>query len=206
MSVPYVVLLPVKPPGRGKSRLGALPRDVLATAFALDAATACLATPSVRQVLVVTDDARFAAKLSALGCASIPDGVSYDLNGSLTLAAVEASRRWPDLLPVAICADLPCLTPDDLEVALAQKPGRPRFVADTTGDGTTLYTAPLEEFAPEFGFRSAALHAEAGAWPIEGELAGLRRDVDDVSDLEAAVRLGLGPHSAAAVAGLPAKQ
>jgi len=204
--VPYVVLLPVKPPGRGKSRLGDLPRDVLATAFALDTATACLATPSVRQVLVVTDDARFASMLWTLGCASIPDGVSHDLNASLRLAAAEAARRWPGLVPVAMCADLPCLSPEDLDVALAQKPGRPRFVADATGDGTTLYTAPLEEFAPEFGFRSAALHAEAGAWPVEGELAGLRRDVDDVSDLEAAVRLGLGPHSAAAVEALPPKQ
>jgi 2-phospho-L-lactate guanylyltransferase len=206
MSVSYVVLLPVKPPGRGKSRLGDLPRDVLAAAFALDTAIACLATPSVERVLVVTDDARFASTLSALGCASIPDGVSHDLNASLRLAALEAARRWPDLVPVAMCADLPCLTSEDLELALAQQPGRPRFVADATGVGTTLYTAPLAEFAPEFGFRSAALHEEAGAWPVEGELAGLRRDVDDVSDLEAAVRLGLGRHSAAAVAGLPGKQ
>ena len=113
--VPYVVLLPVKPPGRGKSRLGDLPRDELATAFAMDTATACLAAPSVQQVLVVTDDARFAAALSALGCAAIPDGVSGDLNGSLVLAAREAARRWPGLVPVAMCADLPCLTAADLE-------------------------------------------------------------------------------------------
>jgi 2-phospho-L-lactate/phosphoenolpyruvate guanylyltransferase len=203
MSVSYVVLLPVKPPGRRKSRLGDLPRDVLATAFAMDTASACLAAPSVRQVLVVTDDAGLAGTLSTLGCASIPDGVSDDLNASLRLAAVEADRRWPDLVPVAICADLPCLTPDELEAALAQKPARPKFVADATGDGTTLYTAPLEEFAPAFGFRSAALHAEAGTWSIEGELAGLRHDVDDVRDLRAAVRLGLGPHSAVAVAAIP---
>jgi 2-phospho-L-lactate/phosphoenolpyruvate guanylyltransferase len=206
MSVSYVVLLPVKPPGRGKSRLGNLPRDVLATAFALDTATACLASPSVRQVLVVTDDASFASVLSTLGCASIPDGVSHDLNATLRLAAAEAARRWPDLVPVAMCADLPCLTADDLEAALSQRPGRPRFVADATGQGTTLYTAPLEEFAPEFGFRSATLHAEAGAWPVEGGLTGLRHDVDDLSDLQAAVLLGLGHHSAAAVAGLRTKQ
>jgi 2-phospho-L-lactate/phosphoenolpyruvate guanylyltransferase len=207
MSVSYVVLLPVKPPGRGKSRLGDLPRDVLATAFAMDTASACLAAPSVRQVLVVTDDAGLAGTLSTLGCASIPDadGASNDLNASLHLAAVEAARRWPDLVPVAICADLPCLTPDELEAALAQKPARPRFVADATGHGTTLYTAPLEEFAPAFGFRSAALHAVAGTWSVEGELAGLRHDVDDVTDLRAAVHLGLGPHSAVAVAAIPLK-
>ena len=89
--VPYVVLLPLKPPGRGKSRLGDLPRDVLAAAFATDTAMACLASPSVEQVLVVTDDASFAGTLAMLGCAAMPDGVSGDLNASLVLAAMEAA-------------------------------------------------------------------------------------------------------------------
>jgi 2-phospho-L-lactate guanylyltransferase len=203
MPVAYAVLLPVKPPGRGKTRLGDLPRDELATAFAMDTATACLATASVQEVLVVTDDAGFASSLSALGCTAIPDGVSGDLNGSLVLAAMEAARRWPDLVPVAMCADLPCLTAPDLEAALAEKPGWARFVADASGAGTTLYTAPLEEFAPQFGFRSAALHEEGGAWPVAGGLAGLRRDVDDAADLAAAIGLGVGPHTAVAVASLP---
>jgi 2-phospho-L-lactate/phosphoenolpyruvate guanylyltransferase len=195
----YVALLPVKPPGLGKSRLRDLPRDELAAAFATDTASACLSAPSVREVLVVTDDAAFASSLSALGCAAVPDGVSGDLNASLVLAALEAGRRWPSLVPVALCADLPCLTSADLEEALAQKPGRPRYVADVAGEGTTLYTAPLEEFAPRFGFRSAALHAEVGAWPVEGELPSLRLDVDDPDDLDAAVALGLGAHTASVV-------
>ena len=147
----YVVLLPVKPPGRGKTRLGDLPRDVLASAFAMDTVTACLAATSVARILAVTDDASFARTLSAVGCEAMPDGVSGDLNASLVLAAAEAVRRWPDLVPVALCADLPCLTADDLDAALAQKPGWPRYVADASGQGTTLYTAPPEEFAPSFG-------------------------------------------------------
>lgn len=199
----YVVLLPVKPPGRGKSRLGDLPRDALAAAFAMDTAIACLAAPSVAQVLAVTDDASFARTLSGLGCAAVPDGVSGDLNAGLALAALEAGRRWPELVPVALCADLPCLLVDDLEAALAQRPGWPRFVADHTGIGTTLYTAPLEEFAPRFGLRSAEAHADAGAWPVEGALPRLRHDVDDVDDLRNAVRLGLGRHTAAVVEALP---
>jgi 2-phospho-L-lactate/phosphoenolpyruvate guanylyltransferase len=200
MGSSYVALLAVKPPGRGKSRLGDLPRDVLAAAFATDAAMACLAAPSIGQVLVVTDDASFAGTLSRLGCAAVPDGVSGDLNASLVLAAKEAARRWPELVPLAMCADLPCLTAGQLEEALSQKPGRPRFVTDASGSGTTLYTAPLEDFAPRFGPRSASLHEQAGAWPLEGALPGLRQDVDDAGDLEAAVTLGLGPHTARAVA------
>jgi 2-phospho-L-lactate guanylyltransferase len=203
MPASYVVLLPVKPPRRAKSRLGDLPREVLAAAFALDAASACLASDSVAEVLVVTDDAGFAQSLQAIGCAAIPDGVTGDLNRSLTLAASEAARRWPDLVPVALCADLPCLRPAELDAALGQRPGWPRFVADDKGAGTTLYTAPLEEFVPEFGTDSAARHEAGGSWPIEGPLVTLRHDVDDAADLAAAVRLGVGPHTAAALAALP---
>ena len=124
----YVVLLPVKPPGVGKTRLEGLPREPLARAFALDTATAALASSAVARVLSLTDDAGFASALADLGCAAIPDGVSGDLNASLVLAAMEAARRWPDLTPVAICADLPCLRPADLDAALAERDGWPRFV------------------------------------------------------------------------------
>lgn len=203
MSPSYVVLLPVKPPRRAKSRLGDLPREVLAAAFALDAASACLASDSVAEVLVVTDDAGFAQSLQAIGCTAIPDGVTGDLNQSLTLAASEAARRWADLVPVALCADLPCLRPAELDAALGQRPGWPRFVADDKGTGTTLYTAPLEEFVPEFGTDSAARHEAGGGWRIEGRLATLRHDVDDAADLAAAVRLGVGTHTAAALAAIP---
>jgi 2-phospho-L-lactate guanylyltransferase len=198
----YVVLLPVKPPGVGKTRLQGLPREPLARAFALDTATAALASHAVARVLSMTDDAGFARALSDLGCDAIPDGVSGDLNASLVLAAMEAARRWPDVTPVAICADLPCLRPGELDAALAEPDGWPRFVADASGDGTTLYTAPVDEFAPRFGLLSAALHEDGGAWPVPGELPGLRHDVDDRADLAAAVRLGLGVHTAAAVAAL----
>ena len=46
----FAVILPVKPPSRGKSRLVGIDDDrraALARAFALDTAEACLATPSV---------------------------------------------------------------------------------------------------------------------------------------------------------------
>src|SRR4051812_48789254 len=85
----YVVLLPVKPPARGKSRLEVDParRRGLAAAFALGTARACLAATRVRAVLAVTDDARFADDLRAAGCETIPDGVTGDLNESLRQAA-----------------------------------------------------------------------------------------------------------------------
>ena len=197
----YAVVVPVKPPAHGKSRLVGLPdarRRDLAAAFALDTVAACLATDGVARVLAVTDDVPFARRLTDAGCVAIPDGVTGDLNGSLRQAAAEVSRRWPGLVPVAVCADLPSLRPADLDEALARIPaGRPAFVADAEGLGTTLYAAPHDAFDPRFGPGSRAAHLDAGAWEIPGELVSLRRDVDDLAGLRAARALGTGPHTAA---------
>ena len=203
----FAVVLPVKPPVVGKSRLQGLSEELrrdLAGAFALDTATACLAARRVAQVLVATDDAFFAARLAAIGCDTIPDGDSSGLNPALRQATADAGRRWPDLTPVALCADLPALRAADLDEALgALRPGRASYVADAAGTGTTMYTAPYDEFDPAFGVDSAAEHSALGALAVRGVLASLRRDVDDLDDLREAVALGVGPATAALVGLLP---
>lgn len=199
----YVVVMPVKPPARGKSRLVGLDDGVrrdLAEAFALDTAAACLAADRVAAVLVVTDDAAFAARLTSLGCACVPDGDGSGLNPALRQAVSEAGRRWPDLEPAAVLADLPALRSADLDTALAAVvPGGASFVVDADGTGTTLYTAPTAEFASAFGVDSAHAHRVSGALELRGPLTTLRRDVDDLHDLRHAAALGLGPQTAALV-------
>ncbi|WP_344008144.1 2-phospho-L-lactate guanylyltransferase [Nocardioides lentus] len=202
----WLAILPVKPPARGKSRLDLADdlRRELAAAFAIDTATAARLAGRVAVVLAVTDDAAFATELSRLGCEVLPDGVGGDLNGTLRQAAAEGRRRWPDLRPVVLCADLPALRPADLDAALeeaAARPG-PSYVADAEGTGTTLYAASHEDFAPRFGAGSAAAHRAAGAVAVPGDLPSLRRDVDTGPDVRTAAALGLGAHSAAAVARL----
>ncbi|MCW2773890.1 MAG: hypothetical protein JWN91_2216 [Nocardioides sp.] len=199
----YAVLVPVKPPALGKSRLGDVGDDArrsLAEAFAQDTVAACLAAPSVAVVLVVTDDVRFSTVLTALGCEAVPDGVTGDLNATLRQAAAEAHRRWPHLVPVAVCADLPALVPGDLDATLARVSGpHPWFVPDADGVGTTLYVAAYEEFDPRFGPGSRDAHLDAGARELADVAASVRRDVDDLDDLHQAVALGVGPRTAAAV-------
>ena len=194
----YVVLVPVKPPAVGKSRLAELgdhERRELAAAIALDTVESCRAATLVREVLGVTDDVGFAAQLAAIGCATIPDGTSDDLNGTLWLAAAEAHRRWPDLVPVAVLGDLPALRPAELDEALASiQPGEAAYVADAEGTGTTLYTAAFEDFRPRFGAGSAAAH-EAEARHLRVDVPSLRRDVDDLDGLRAAWELGVGPRT-----------
>ena len=204
-----VVVVPVKPPAFGKSRLTGLGDDErreLAQAFALDTVQAAGATPGVEAVLVVTDDFRLAAQVRTLGCEVMPDGTSEDLNATLVQAAAEVVRRWPGASPVALCADLPGLRPVELagvlrEVAEQVEAGRAAFVRDRVGVGTTLYAAPAGLFDPGFGFESAARHEAAGAVEVGTSATSVRTDVDDLADLDAALVAGVGPHTSRACEG-----
>lgn len=198
----FAVLLPVKSPGTGKSRLSALPdaeRRRLAAAFAADAVAACTATPAVALVVVVSDDAAFAASLAGPGVEPCEDP-GGGLNAALRHAAARTHDAHPALRPVALLADLPALTAADLGAALAALGPGPTYVADAEGTGTTLYTAAYDAFDPRFGAGSAAAHRAAGAAPLDGALASLRRDVDDLDDLAGAIALGVGAATAAALA------
>jgi 2-phospho-L-lactate guanylyltransferase len=204
-----VVVVPVKPPTYGKSRLTGIADDHrrdLAEAFALDTVQAATATPGVDAVLVVTDDHRLAASVRTLGCAVVPDGVSDDLNATLVQAVAEVSRRWPGAVPVVLCADLPGLRPVELAAVLGEvrdqvASGRAAFVRDHSGTGTTLYAAPAERFAPSFGVASAARHEAAGAVEVGSTASSVRTDVDDPDDLGAALLAGVGPHTTRASEG-----
>lgn len=202
----YVALVPVKPPALGKSRLVGLTdndRRALAAAFALDTVAACIAATTIEQVLVATDDASFSVELTGLGALAIPDGVAMDLNGTLRQSAAEAHRRWPGLAPVALTGDLPAVRAEDLDEALgAVAPGEAAYVADADGMGTTLYTAAYDDFDPRFGPGSALAHDATGARPITAPLPRLRRDVDDLADLDDALALGVGPRTAERAASL----
>ncbi|QIX26175.1 2-phospho-L-lactate guanylyltransferase [Nocardioides sp. JQ2195] len=200
----FVALVPVKPPAVGKSRLGTMPdpdRIRLATAFALDTIAAALAAERVADVMVVTDDFRFASMAREAGCSVLPDGVNGDLNATLEQAAHECTRRWPAHGLVALCADLPALHPTELSAALADVPLEgAAFVADAAGTGTTMYAArSLRDFKPGFGLASAQRHRSDGARLIGEDLASLRHDVDEAGDLGRAMVLGVGVHTAAAI-------
>ncbi|WP_240770413.1 2-phospho-L-lactate guanylyltransferase [Nocardioides sp. GY 10127] len=202
----FVALVPVKPPVRGKSRLQGVDdeaRTALADAFAADTVAACLAARGVARVLVATDDAALATTLASTGATCLPDGAT-GLNESLTQSAAEAARRWPDLFPVALTADLPGLVPDELDAALVAALGvleddGQAFVPDAAGTGTTLYTAPAARFVPRYGGGSASAHTSAGCVDLttrtDVPLGSVRRDVDDLVDLATAASFGVGPRT-----------
>ncbi|RNM16167.1 2-phospho-L-lactate guanylyltransferase [Nocardioides pocheonensis] len=200
----FTLLIPIKDGREAKTRLdavGAVGRAELMAAFARDAVTAALRTPLVR-VHVVGDRTALEPVLAGLDVTVVPDEGAGDLNRALTHAARAVAE--PARGTAVMLADLPCLRSEDLEAALTAAPfDRRSFVADAAGTGTTLLVAPPgTALDPRFGPDSARAHADGGAAAITADLASLRLDVDTTADLQRALQFGVGPHTAAAAAGL----
>jgi 2-phospho-L-lactate/phosphoenolpyruvate guanylyltransferase len=192
----WTVLVPVKALPGAKSRLSGFSADADAHA---------------RLVRAIRDDTLHAAR-DAPGVARVvrvgdsPD-VEHDLlqrrrglNAALAEGARLARHEWPTDGIAALVGDLPALTPAELASTLAAATEYATgFVPDAAGTGTTLLTArPTAAFDPRFGPGSAARHgAHAAALPAG---PGLRQDVDTADDLRAAVLLGVGAHTVAALA------
>lgn len=195
----WVVVVPVKRLEVAKSRLdvhlGTVRRD-LALAMVLDTATVAAACRGVR-VVVVTDDVVVSEAMRAAHVQVVADEPRAGINAAL----VHGARAAGDLDGTGVAAlsgDLPSLRSAELSLALARASCHPRsFVVDATGTGTTMYAASSRRlFEPRFGADSAAAHARAATALDTDGLDGLRRDVDTLDDLRAAVELGLRPRTA----------
>jgi 2-phospho-L-lactate guanylyltransferase len=191
----WVVVLPVKPISRAKSRL-AVPAEIrprLVLAMALDTAESAGRSPVVELVCAVCDDDVATSALAALGVTVFPDEPAAGLDAALQHGALAAGQLRPGAGVAALTADLPALRTTELTAALTAAAEHPRAVAcDAAGEGTTLLTARAVRLAPAFGPGSFARHVAAGAVPLPVPASsGLGRDVDTVDDLFAAERLGV---------------
>ncbi|MCW2604599.1 MAG: cofC [Pseudonocardiales bacterium] len=207
----WTVVVPLKPPQVGKSRLrpadGTAPRRLVAhesivLAFARDTLAAVTRAPEVAVVLLVCDRATADAVLAGLDAGPAPIEVVLDdppagLNAAVLAGEAAARAARPGDGVAALSADLPCLTPAALSDALSQAAAHPRaFVPDRPGEGTTMLCAgPGESLRPQFGIGSAAAHAASGAVALDAA-ADLRIDVDTIEDLLAALALGVGAATA----------
>ncbi|MFD3309460.1 2-phospho-L-lactate guanylyltransferase [Streptomyces sp. NPDC058694] len=197
------MVLPVKSFSRAKSRLaaGLGPwRQELAHAFFLDTLWAVRNTEGVRTVVVVTADPLAASQARTLGALVCPDAPDPDLNDAVRLGAAKCRSVGPEGPVAVLTADLPGLRPRELEHVLRAARNHDRaFVADHTGEGTTVLTAlTTAGLAPAFGTASAHRHAALGAFPIDMPSdCGIRRDVDTPEDLARVALRGVGPYTAA---------
>jgi 2-phospho-L-lactate guanylyltransferase len=189
----WSLVVPVKRVEIAKTRLAlsADARASVAIAMAVDTVVAALGCPLVDTVVVVTDDGRARTALEPLGVRIVPDVPDAGLNAALSHGV--ASTRSGHV--AALSSDLPALRSADLAIVLERATHHDQsVVADLPGSGTTLLCArSAESFAPHFGVASLAAHVAAGATDIT-EIApeSVRRDVDTIEGLRAAVALGTG--------------
>lgn len=206
----WTVIMPIKSWDGAKSRLHASSeaRRALAMAFAQDALAAVLGCAGVGRLVVVTSSDEVSAYARSIGAIAIaePDDSGPDPLG----AAIREGARWavdhqPNAPLAVIPADLPALTSDALDRLLAKAVEHPlAFVADANGDGTTILMSQQPSLLRAgYGPGSAQRHRSYGAVELQAP-AGLRRDVDEFHELLEAQRIGVGAHTAAALAGLDA--
>jgi len=202
----WSLVIPVKRLSAAKTRLAPLPtarRSDLALAFVHDCVTAALAAPEVGRVLVVTADDAAAEGLAGLGARIAREPEATDgldrLNAAITFGAGRSRAERPDLRIGALTGDLPSLRGEELSAVLqlgAAIDGR-SFVPDAAGSGTTLLLGAADgTLDPRFGPDSRARHARSGAAELFGAGRSVRQDVDTLADLESALRLGVGVHTA----------
>ena len=204
----WAVVVPVKRLELAKTRLSvdsALRRE-LALAMATDCVAACLRTPGVAAVLVVTDDAVAGPAMRALGAQVIADEPDAGLNPALAHGAQVVTGQQPDAGIVVLSSDLPAMAPQALDDLLRAAAGvAVGCVADAVGTGTTVLTARSSRLlAPAFGAESWRRHLDAGAVDLTPYAdPRLRRDVDTTEDLADAMALGCGAATVSVVAAHP---
>ena len=200
----WAVIVAVKPLRAAKSRL-VLPaalRSDLVVAMLVDTLTAAAAVSGI-ELLVVTDDARVAAVVTAAGIPVRGGEPAGGLNAALSYGENIARSLWGDARIAALPGDLPSLIPIDLAAALTAASECERaIVVDADHEGTTLLCA-RSDLRPSYGVGSAVRHVANGCVPLPGEWPGLRRDVDTLADLGEVARARLGIHTAALLASLP---
>ncbi|MFL6176478.1 MAG: 2-phospho-L-lactate guanylyltransferase [Ornithinibacter sp.] len=206
----WAVVVPVKGGPLAKSRLH-LPkqaRAALADAFARDTVAALAAGMPGAPVLVVTSDPDVARWVAAGGHVVIADpGAGLD---AAVAAGVDAARALGAGAVAVVLGDHPALRPEEVRAALDAAGAHPASVVpDADAGGTALLTLPATGVVrTAFGPGSAAAHERLGFVRLDLDLPGLRVDVDDAASLAAAVGLGLGTSSRAALerASLPGVQ
>ncbi len=201
----WAVVVAVKQLSAAKTRLTLPPsvRPSIVLAMLRDTLAAAAVVGGDR-LLVVTDDPRAAAAAAQHGALVRGGEPAGGLNAAVTFGVAAAQRLWGNPRVASLAGDLPALRPAELAAALDAALGHDRaFVADADDEGTTLLCG-TDDLRASYGPSSAARHCAQGAHRLTGSWPGLRRDVDTVAGLESARRLGVGPHTAAALrAALP---
>lgn len=178
----WQVLVPVRAES-GKTRLGF--SEDPTEFFARDAIAAVRASNLVHSISVVGRE---------LGADQVITDPGGGLNAAILAGFALLNRNRP---VVVMLADLPSLRTADFDAVITAAHDLDcAFVPDHTGIGTTMALSRTPEFTPRFGSGSAQHFRSDGFKELDAP-ASTRLDVDTSDDLQRALRLGVGPATAA---------
>ena len=188
-------VVPVKLFARTKRRLMPLlarhERGALARAMLADVLSALGRTQSLAGILVITGDADAAAMARAAGAAVLADAENAGTTAAVTQAARHLAGVGRDGMLV-IPADVPLITPADLEMIVAAHRAAPSVTlvpASIDGGTNALACSPPGAVPVCFGDNSLRRHQEAArACGIEPQILQLEHfgnDIDRPADLAA---------------------
>ena len=183
------VIILAKRSDMAKSRLRLPRNEARQIALVLAAATVrtTLAAGKVGTVLVVTADAAIAVQALEAGADVMLEARPLGMNHAAAIGRRQALRARPGAPVAVLVADLPCLRPSDIDVAIQDfhLHKRPTYVADHHGMGTTfLIHGPQRQPGIAFGHDSAAMHRRLGYQAARTARFGLRADLDTLEDLD----------------------
>jgi len=187
-----IAIIPVKPPGEGKSRLesalGVAERAALSRAMFLRVLKATL--DAGVEAIVVSRDADIRQQAETEGAWALAEPEGGGLNTALDAARRFLSARGADALLV-LPADLPVVDAADVRALVLAAWSAPTVVIapDRQDQGTNaLLLAPLDSIAFAFGPGSFERHCDAarlaGVTPTVLRRPGLTLDIDTPADLE----------------------
>ena len=196
-----VTLVPLRAPGRGKTRMGAVlvpeQRAALAVAMLGDV-VAAIAAAGLGEVIVVAGGSAGAAAGASYGLPVMldPPG-TRGLNAALAAATL---RVGSDRDVLVVAADLPRLRAEDV-VAVLDRDAEVVLAPTAAGGTGALLRRPAGLMATAYGPGSATAHHElataAGCRVAVVDRDGLHHDVDTFSDLAGLHEVELGPRTAA---------
>jgi 2-phospho-L-lactate/phosphoenolpyruvate guanylyltransferase len=199
-SAPWAIV-PVKSLGEAKQRLaGVLPvqaRRRLMLAMLSDVLATLRQVGGLGPVVVVTPDAEVAELAASCGARVLREARAQGHSAAAMAGFVHAAFHGAERA-LTLPADAPCVTPAEvarlIDAAGTEERARVVLAPSHDRDGTNaILAAPPDVFPPSFGPGSFARHlAAAEARRLDCcvvELAGLGRDVDGPSDLQALLAL-----------------
>jgi 2-phospho-L-lactate guanylyltransferase len=188
------LLIPIKEPGRAKTRLGNLltleERQQLVWTMFEDVCLSLAASKKAEHIFIVTNFQKAAEQASGFGWQVLLEEAQQSESASVDWASHLLQEQGFDAV-MRLPADLPLVQAEDIDELLSIELTPPKALLVPSGEGTgtnAIIRTPADLFPSRFGPNSLALHkaeaARAGAECLIVYNERIALDIDEPQDLK----------------------